>query len=113
MTIMCTFCGKSSDMVARVVAGPGVYICNECVQLCIEVMEVEGQIMPPNWHDTMTDEQILEHLPKVAAAETTAAKDLQTWVDRLRERNVTWERIGGALSMTRQSAWERFSRNGG
>jgi ATP-dependent Clp protease ATP-binding subunit ClpX len=34
---------------------------------------------------------------------------LQTWVSRLRERGVTWARIGGALGMARQSAWERFS----
>jgi hypothetical protein len=59
----------------------------------------------------MTDEQILRHLPRIAKAEATAGTHLQTWVDGLRERNVTWERIGTSLGMTRQSAWERFSRN--
>ena len=35
--------------------------------------------------------------------------DLRSWVQELRCRGVTWSRIGGALGITRQSAWERFS----
>ena len=38
----CTFCGKGKDQVARLIAGPGVYICNECVELCMEIMDEEG-----------------------------------------------------------------------
>ncbi len=34
----CSFCGKSHRQVAKVVAGPGVWICNECVALCNEIM---------------------------------------------------------------------------
>ena len=32
-TIHCSFCGKSQDEVDKIIAGPGVYICNECVAL--------------------------------------------------------------------------------
>ncbi|MFO8069832.1 MAG: ATP-dependent Clp protease ATP-binding subunit ClpX [Alkalibacterium sp.] len=39
--ISCSFCGKSQDQVKKIVAGPGVYICNECVDLCQEIMEEE------------------------------------------------------------------------
>ena len=40
-TIHCSFCGKSQDEVKKIVAGPGVYICNECVDLCQEIIKQE------------------------------------------------------------------------
>ncbi|GAA0357827.1 ATP-dependent Clp protease ATP-binding subunit ClpX [Alkalibacterium iburiense] len=40
-SISCSFCGKSQEQVKKIVAGPGVYICNECVDLCQEIMEEE------------------------------------------------------------------------
>lgn len=39
--IHCSFCGKSQDEVKKIVAGPGVYICNECVELCSEIIKQE------------------------------------------------------------------------
>ncbi|MBQ3938888.1 MAG: ATP-dependent Clp protease ATP-binding subunit ClpX [Clostridia bacterium] len=38
-TIKCSFCGKSRDEVERILAGPGVYICNECIDICREILE--------------------------------------------------------------------------
>lgn len=40
-SIHCSFCGKSSDQVKKIIAGPDVYICNECIDLCKEIMEEE------------------------------------------------------------------------
>lgn len=40
-TIHCSFCGKSQDEVDKIIAGPGVYICNECVALCQEIIDEE------------------------------------------------------------------------
>ena len=60
------------------------------------------------WH-AMTDDEILEHLPRVAAAGAQVEASLRQWVERARERDLTWTRIGAALGMTRQSAWERFT----
>ncbi len=37
--VCCSFCGKAQDEVFRLIAGPGVYICNECVELCSEILE--------------------------------------------------------------------------
>ena len=37
--IRCSFCGKHQDQVRRLIAGPGVYICNECVQLCMGILD--------------------------------------------------------------------------
>lgn len=39
--LRCSFCGKSQDQVRRLIAGPNVYICNECVELCQDIVEEE------------------------------------------------------------------------
>ncbi|MCI2106266.1 MAG: ATP-dependent Clp protease ATP-binding subunit ClpX [Intestinimonas sp.] len=38
-SVRCSFCGKHQEQVARIIAGPGAYICNECVQLCMSILE--------------------------------------------------------------------------
>jgi ATP-dependent Clp protease ATP-binding subunit ClpX len=44
----CSFCGKSQERVHRLIAGPGgIYICNECVQLCREILEEEQMPSAP------------------------------------------------------------------
>jgi len=50
----CSFCGKSQSQVKRMVAGPGVYICNECIELCEEIMDV----------DSMPDDIVFDDVPK-------------------------------------------------
>ena len=37
-SVKCSFCGKTQDNVRKIIAGPGVYICNECVGLCNEII---------------------------------------------------------------------------
>jgi ClpX C4-type zinc finger len=116
-TVYCSFCARPSADVERVVAGPGVHICTDCVELCVQVLAaaktadaVEGKDRPrvPAW-ESMSDEQVLEHLPRVAKVAVQVEDNLHAWVDVLRARDVTWARIGAALGMTRQSAWERFA----
>ena len=43
-SVRCSFCGKHQDQVRRLIAGPGAYICNECVQLCMSILEDEGEL---------------------------------------------------------------------
>jgi hypothetical protein len=113
--VRCSFCAKPSSEVEKVIAGPGVYICNECVGLCHDILQAEQQkpsdpgTQLPAWEETMTDEQILDLLPRIAAVGAQTEASLQRLVSMLRDRRVTWARIGGALQITRQSAWERFS----
>jgi ATP-dependent Clp protease ATP-binding subunit ClpX len=40
-TLMCSFCGKSKDQVIKLIAGPGVYICDQCIDLCNEIIMQE------------------------------------------------------------------------
>lgn len=56
--LRCSFCGKSQDQVRKLVAGPGAYICNECVDLCYEIVE-EG--FEP---DSELDDDINFNIPK-------------------------------------------------
>ena len=62
----------------------------------------------PTW-ESLDDEQMLEHIPRVAAVANQVEANLRSWVQELRRREVTWSRIGTALGISRQSAWERFS----
>jgi DNA-binding NarL/FixJ family response regulator len=39
--LKCSFCGKSQKQAKKLIAGPGVYICNECIELCNEILEEE------------------------------------------------------------------------
>jgi hypothetical protein len=113
--VRCSFCAKPSAEVEKVIAGPGVYICNECVGLCSDILgdeksrPAEPRAQLAAWDESMTDEQILDLLPRIAAVGAQTEASLQRLVAILRERRVTWARIGSALRITRQSAWERFS----
>lgn len=110
--IRCSFCHKKSTDVQKVIAGPGVHICDECVGLCNAILE-QDRLAPsteprlPTW-ESMSVDQILDHLPKIAAVQEQVDDNLRDWVAHVRTRDVSWERIGVALGMTRQSAWERF-----
>jgi ATP-dependent Clp protease ATP-binding subunit ClpX len=53
--LLCSFCGKSQRQVKKLIAGPGVYICDECIDLCNEIID-EELTAPPSFD--------LENLPK-------------------------------------------------
>jgi ATP-dependent Clp protease ATP-binding subunit ClpX len=40
-TLTCSFCGKHQRQVKKLIAGPGVYICNECIDRCVEIIAQE------------------------------------------------------------------------
>lgn len=108
----CSFCVKSQDDVAKLIAGPGVYICDGCVELCNGILADERE-RPANpqiasW-EAKSDDEILAALPKIATVSAQTDARIQSFVDLLRGRGVAWARIGAALGVTRQSAWEKFS----
>ena len=114
-TVRCSFCAKEETAVSKIIAGPGIYICDECVQLCNNILAEDraapaeaGRPRIPHW-ESMSDEHMLAQLPRVAQVGAQIEANLREWVMRLRDRGVTWARIGAALQMTRQSAWGRFS----
>ena len=107
-TLSCSFCNQGKDTVARLVAGPGVYICNECVELCNLVIAEEPAPAFGAWHER-PDEELLAGLAKVQAVVSQADAAVHDYVDVLRGRGISWTRIGAALGVSKQAAWERFS----
>jgi hypothetical protein len=108
----CSFCLKPDNEVAKLVAGPGVYICNECVDLCRQIISTPPSLPPglTSWDEDLDLDAVLASLPRMAAAGAQVESNLSRFVKRARELGATWAAIGSSLGMTRQSAWERFSR---
>ena len=123
--LSCSFCGKAYSDVVKLVAGPGVSISNECVDLCTQLISQEvartgdrspstataAASHPPalNAWGALSDEELLAEMVHVHAAHENVDQAVAHHVAALRARGVTWARIDGALGMARQSAWERFS----
>ena len=84
----CSFCGKSRDQVRRLIAGPGsVYICDECIELCRDIIEEEasGAGPPPTSTPALVDtvpapRQIHEHLDNYVIGQDAAKKVLSVAV---------------------------------
>ncbi len=105
--LSCSFCGKRDSQVAKLLGGPKVHICDVCVGVCNKILEATPSTFS-GW-EAMTDAQLLDSLgPAVATVEATRTI-LQTQIDTLRKRGISWSNIGGALGISRQAAWERFS----
>jgi hypothetical protein len=110
----CSFCQKRAPEVDKLIAGPGIYICDQCVQKCVEIIEKapstpnEPEAQLPSWH-SMRDAEILERLPRIASVAMQVEGGLQRWVGEARRRGSSWASIGESLGMSRQSAWERFA----
>lgn len=112
VTAKCSFCRKPNTSVDKLVAGPGVFICNECIDLATQIIAdsvVPSQSRVAPWERPATLDEILANLRPVAAAEAHAEENLHAWVAKARSLGATWAQVGAALGMTRQSAWERFS----
>lgn len=62
--ITCSFCGKSQDVVRRIIQGPGAYICDECVFLCTSILKEDGMLRPKESEDSDGFFQGITSLPK-------------------------------------------------
>ncbi len=107
-TLKCSFCGKTEKEVVRLVAGPGVTICDGCIASCNMILEATPSTFVDGW-DKMTDDHLLHGIKTAEATVDATRAVLQAMIDELRRRNVSWEAIGKALGISRQAAWERFS----
>jgi hypothetical protein len=107
-TLCCSFCTKDKDAVAKLIAGPGVYICNECVGLCDLILAEEPAPGFGSWNE-QPDDEMLASLARIQAAVSQADAAVHDHVAVLRERGISWTRIGEALGVSKQAAWERFS----
>src|ERR1700693_2144374 len=108
----CSFCEKSQTEVKTLVAGPGVFICDECVHLCRPIVEKKNgpttQEVPSLLPDNAPTETLLKTLARYNGAFERIGASMQDIADILREREVSWATIGEALAVSRQAAWKRF-----
>lgn len=75
--LKCSFCGKSQDQVRKLVAGPGVYICDECIELCTEIVEEEfGTEEEVEFKDIPKPHEIREILAEYVIGQEQAKKSL-------------------------------------
>ncbi|OLG09806.1 ATP-dependent Clp protease ATP-binding subunit ClpX [Bacillus licheniformis] len=73
----CSFCGKTQDQVRKLVAGPGVYICDECIELCTEIVEEElGSEEEVEFKDVPKPKEIREILDEYVIGQDQAKKSL-------------------------------------
>ncbi|MBF9018342.1 MULTISPECIES: ATP-dependent Clp protease ATP-binding subunit ClpX [unclassified Oceanispirochaeta] len=77
---VCSFCGKHSDVAKKLIAGPGVYICDECVQVCNKIMSEEENISSDFVDDIPTPKEIKEYLDEYVIGQDAAKKSLSVGV---------------------------------
>lgn len=79
--LKCSFCGKSQEQVRKLVAGPGVYICDECIELCTEIVEEElGHEEEVDLKDIPKPKEICDILDQYVIGQEQAKKSLSVAV---------------------------------
>lgn len=79
--LKCSFCGKSQEQVRKLVAGPGVYICDECIELCTEIVEEElGSEEELDLKDIPKPKEIRDILDQYVIGQEQAKKSLSVAV---------------------------------
>lgn len=110
----CSFCHKPNTQVKKLVAGPGVYICDECVGLCQDIITAD---IPAEEASARRDAfenrpapEILQLLPALARTVESVEADLRRWVSRLRAGGTSWDEIAARLGIEPEAARSRFDR---
>ena len=79
--LKCSFCGKSQKQVKKLIAGPGVYICDECIDLCNEIIEEElAEPTEFKWDSLPKPREIYEFLDAYVIGQDKAKKALSVAV---------------------------------
>jgi len=94
--LKCSFCGKTQEQVKRLVAGPGVYICDECIELCSEIIEEEFEEAKLDFqlNDIPKPKEIKEILDDYVIGQEQAKKNLAVAVYNHYKRINTEFRVG-------------------
>ena len=74
--LFCSFCGKNQKEVKKLIAGPAVYICDECIQLCSEIIEEENEKESGEFDNLMIPHEIKSNLDEYVIEQDVAKKIL-------------------------------------
>ena len=114
VTTSCSFCGKPNTEVEQLVAGPGVFICNQCVELALVVVEDAASATPEEatrrraaYQDPST-EDLLTMLPALVKSADRVEAELATSVNHLRARGAGWQTIADAAGLSAEATRRRF-----
>jgi hypothetical protein len=109
----CSFCGRNGTADTRFAGGLGALMCTDCLD------SFSAQFAAPEnasqkvigWSDeNLSNIEMLSRLPLIASTAGQVDRYLRQWVGLIRERHISYAEIGKALGVSRQAAWERFSR---
>lgn len=102
----CSFCSKSQKDVKRLIAGPDVFICDECVGLCVEIVTDDPAELKPSEDQLAAAWSAM--LKNRASTARTAEVDLEKLVRQARSKGLEWPTIADALGVTPEEAEARF-----
>jgi ATP-dependent Clp protease ATP-binding subunit ClpX len=100
--LLCSFCGKSQHEVRKLIAGPSVYICDECVDLCNDIIREEiKEVAPHRERSALPTPQIRHHLDDYVIGQEQAKKVLAVGIQplqtsaqwRYQQRRVNWVKV--------------------
>jgi hypothetical protein len=107
--ISCSFCSKTNKMVKKLIAGPGVYICDDCIRLCNEILVGEGvENEPAPSLDDSPIERLLSILGEMANTTRSMEANLTRWAKRLHARGASVNAIARAVGVPDDQARQRF-----
>lgn len=108
----CSFCGTQGGGKTRLAGGLGAMICTDCLEYYHSTFSSTARsetVSRPPWEE-LSNEELLSKLPLISETSSQVDRFLREWVSLIRERNLSYAEIGKALGVSRQAAWERFSR---
>ncbi len=109
--LTCSFCGKSSEQVKKLIAGPGVYICDECIGLCNEILDeetVDQDALERHAVESGPLEAVLPIFRSMAETANTTEERMSAWAKTLARRGVSLSTIADHAGLDERSAAERF-----
>jgi ATP-dependent Clp protease ATP-binding subunit ClpX len=101
---VCSFCGKSADIARRLIAGPGVFICDECVNVCKKILDEEEENLSIEFtEDIPKPKEIKEYLDLYVIAQEQAKKVLSVAVYNHYKRIALGHKVKGEVEMEKSN----------
>ena len=103
--LKCSFCGKSQKQVKKLIAGPGVYICDECIDLCNEIIEEElSESSDLKFDELPKPKEIHDFLEQYVIGQEQAKRTLSVAAGTVGERPIPGGCAGRRASRTSGAA---------